>query len=636
MGTAGHVDHGKTALIKALTGIDCDRLPAEKEREITIDIGFAHLKTGDGRFIGIVDVPGHERFVKNMLAGVSGIDFVLMVIAADDGVMPQTLEHLEICDLLHIRKGIVAITKTDLVDEEWVGVVADDVRKVVAGTFLEGAPVVPVSSVSKAGIKELAEEIIKLAKDTESRNEWGPVRLSIDRVFTMKGAGTVVTGTLVSGTLAVDQELTVLPEGRAVRVRQLQVHGFKRREAGAGQRVAVNLAGVELDEVARGDTLAEPGLDVSHVIDVKIRAVSRLPKPISNRTRIRLYLGTQEIIGRVKFFDCDELQAGEASYARLRLESPVVCTYKDLFILRDFSAVRTIGGGVVLDSKPSVMRRAKESIGADLKRKEQGGPEELVEQAVADSGFTPVAARDVSSRINLDPAETGRVFDELMQRGVIVGIPGAGKAVSRVAFERLKAMILARFGEYFDKSPKKVWVTQQEIKTKYFPKEDAKSYEHAVRTLVDSGALAVSLSGRGLRHTTGSERILEEEENLRRNIERVISEGGFNSPVPSELPPHAKSELLDSNEVFQTLVDAGVIIRLSPNAFLHRDTIEEAKRRTIEFIKEKGSMTISDVREIFGASRKFSVPLLEYFDSQKVTIRKGDVRELHPGMDGKQ
>jgi len=636
MGTAGHVDHGKTALIKALTGIDCDRLPAEKEREITIDIGFAHLKTGDGRFIGIVDVPGHERFVKNMLAGVSGIDFVLMVVAADDGVMPQTLEHLEICDLLHIRKGIVAITKTDLVDEEWVGVVADDVRKVVAGTFLEGAPVVPVSSVSKSGIKELAEEIIKLAKDTEARNEWGPVRLSIDRVFTMKGAGTVVTGTLVSGTLAVDQELTVLPEGRAVRVRQLQVHGFKRQEAGAGQRVAVNLAGVELDEVARGDTLAEPGLDVSHVIDVKVRAVSCLPKPITNRTRIRLYLGTQEIIGRVKFLDCDELQAGGASYARLRLESPVVCTYKDLFILRDFSAVRTLGGGVVLDSKPSVMRRAKESIGADLKRKEQGGPEELVEQAVADFGFTPVAARDVSTRINLDPADTGRVFDELMQRGVIVGIPGAGKAVSRVAFERLKAMILARFGEYFDKSPKKVWVTQQEIKTKYFPKEDAKSYEYAVRTLVDSGALAVSLSGRGLRHTAGSERILEEEEKLRRNIERVFSEGGFNSPVPSELPQHAKSELLDSSEVFQTLVDAGVIIRLSPNAFLHRDTIEEAKRRTIEFIKEKGSMAISDVRDIFGASRKFSVPLLEYFDSQKITMRKGDVRELHPGMDGKQ
>ncbi len=631
MGTAGHVDHGKTALIKALTGIDCDRLPAEKEREITIDIGFAHLKTGDGRIIGIVDVPGHERFIKNMLAGVSGIDFVLMVVAADDGVMPQTLEHLEICDLLNIRKGIVAVTKIDLVEEEWTAIVADDIRKAVRGTFLECAPIVPVSSISKAGIWQLDEEIKRMAGDMDSRNEWGPVRLPIDRVFTMKGAGTVVTGTLVSGTLAVDQELTILPEGRVARVRQLQVHGSKKQEVGAGQRVAANLAGVELEEIARGDTLAEPGLDVSNLIDVKIRAVSRLYKLIPNRTRIRLYLGTQEIIGSVKFFCCDALKAGGNAYARMRLESPVVCKYGDLFILRDFSAIHTIGGGIVLDSRPNLMRRLSEAVCSDLKRKEHGVPEEVVEQ-----GFTPVAARDVCSKINIDPEEMVRIFDELARRGVIVEIPGTGKAISRVAFERFKGVILARFREYFTQSPKKVWVTQQEMKSKYFAREDAKSYEHALMTLVDSGSILVSISGRGLRHADGSETILKEEETIRCNIERVFLEAKFSSPVPSELPPITKSVLLDTNEVFQTLVDAGVIIRLSSNAFLHRITIEEAKRKTIEFLKANGEMTIGDVREIFGASRKFSVPLLEYLDSQRITMRKGDTRVLCIGINVNQ
>jgi selenocysteine-specific elongation factor len=631
MGTAGHVDHGKTSLIKALTGIDCDRLIEEKEREITIDIGFAYMPIGDNRTIGIVDVPGHERFIKNMLAGVTGIDFVLMVIAADDGVMPQTLEHLDICSLLHVQKGIIAITKTDLVEPGWAEIVADDVRKAVAGTFLESAPIVPVSSTTKDGIKELSEAIKRMADTIRSRDEWGPVRLPIDRAFVMKGAGTVVTGTLVSGTLALNQELVLLPEGRETRVRHIQVHGKKHEEAGAGQRVAVNLTGVDVGELHRGETLAAPGfLNVTRMLDVKIQSVGNLVKPVANRTRVRLYIGTQEIIGRVKYFDRTELAAGAEAYARLRLETPMVCARRDLFIIRKYSPLETIGGGMVLDANPNPRRRDETQILIELKRKEQGAPDEVVEQAVSDFGFKPVNQKDIVIKANLDPQEVGAIVADLITKNMLISIPNTDKVITRVAFERLKTQILSRFREYFSLFAKKPWVTQQEIKTKYFAKEDMKAIELAVGTLVESGKLAVSVSGRGLRHVEGSEDVINEEERLRIEIERIYIENKLNAPSQLELPSFVHSDILDINEVFQTLVDSGELIKLASNSCIHREAAMEAKKAIVDFIQAKGEITVGDVRDMLGTSRKVAVPLMEYFDTQRVTYRKGDSRTLYP------
>jgi len=634
MGTAGHVDHGKTSLIKALTGIDCDRLVEEKEREITIDIGFAHMPMGGGRMIGIVDVPGHERFIKNMLAGVTGIDFVLMVVAADDGVMPQTLEHLEICSLLHVQKGIIAITKTDLVEPDWAAIVSDDVEKAVTGTFLEGAPIIPVSSTTKDGIKALADAIKQMADTVRPRDEWGPVRLPIDRAFVMKGAGTVITGTLVSGTLALSQELVLLPEGRETRVRQLQVHGSKQEEAGAGQRVAVNLSGVEVADLKRGDSLAAPGfLNVTRMIDVKIRSVSRLAKPVANRTRVRLYIGTQEIIGRIKFIDRTELAGGEEAYARLRLETPAVCARRDLFILRKFSPLETIGGGMALDPRPNPKRRADSMILDELKRKEQGAPEEVVEQAAADFGFTPVSQKDIVKKANLDPQEVASIVGKLIEENILVAIPNTDKVITQAALERLKTQMLSRLREYFALFPKKPWVSQQEIKSKYFGKEDVKVIELAAAGLKESAKLAVSVSGRGLRHTEGSESILKEEERLRLEIERVYVENKLNAPSQQELPSFVHSEILDVNEVFQSLVDSGALIKLAANACIHRDSALEAKKSIVDFIQKKGEITVGDVRDMLGTSRKVAVPLMEYFDTQRVTCRKGDSRTLYPERD---
>lgn len=631
MGTAGHVDHGKTSLIEVLTGINCDRLAEEKEREITIDIGFAHMAVGGGRTIGIVDVPGHERFVKNMLAGVAGIDFVLLVVAADDGVMPQTLEHLDICGMLRVQKGVVALTKIDMVEPDWAGMIAEDVRKTLRGTFLDGAPVVPVSSHTKQGIPELIDAIERVVESISPRNEWGPVRLPIDRAFTMKGAGTVVTGTLVSGTLKLNQELALLPAGDGVRVRQIQVHGVKKEEAGAGQRCAVNLVGVDVGDVKRGNVLAEPGfLDAAHTIDVKAQAIARLARPIKNRSRIRLHTGTQEIIGRICFFDREELAAGRECYARIRLEAPAVCAHRDLFILRMLSPVETVGGGVVLDSKPNLRRRAKEQIRGELARREKGSAEEVVEQAIADFGLSPASAKEISARINIDPAEAARAVESLIGKKQAVIIKDTDKVITRAAFENLKSQILSRMSEYFTAFPKKPWISLPELRTKYFGKVDGKVVEFAVEAIKDEGKLAVSVSARGYRLLEGSGAVLKEEERIRAEMEKLFQGDIFNPPGRQEILEKAQSRLIDVQEAFQVLVDAGTIVKVGSGAYLHREAITAARGKIVSFLKGKGEISIGEAKDLLNTSRKFIIPLMEYFDSANVTIRDGDRRRLHP------
>ncbi|MBI4391738.1 MAG: selenocysteine-specific translation elongation factor, partial [candidate division NC10 bacterium] len=363
VGTAGHIDHGKTSLVKALTGIDTDRLKEEKERGISIELGFAHLTLPDGLRLGIVDVPGHERFVKTMLAGVGGIDLVILVIAADEGIMPQTREHLHICRLLQIPRGLVALTKRDLVDADWLELVAEEVRTFLKGTFLEGAPVLPVSATTGEGLDALKAALAALAAEAEPKRVEGIFRLPIDRVFTMKGFGTVITGTLLAGSLKVGDEVVVLPEGLRSRVRRLQVHGETVEQAFAGQRTAVNLPGIEVSAIARGSLLCLPGtLRPSTAMDATLTLLEDAPRPLKNRGRIRFHLGTSELLARAVLLDREELPPGQSAYVHLRLESPGAALPQDRFVIRSYRPAVTVGGGMILDPAPPQRRRKRQEI----------------------------------------------------------------------------------------------------------------------------------------------------------------------------------------------------------------------------------------------------------------------------------
>src|SRR5918999_1795344 len=379
MGTAGHIDHGKTQLIKTLTGIDTDRLKEEKERGITIDLGFAHLRFADDTEVGVIDVPGHERFVRNMLAGVGGIDLVMLVIAADEGVMPQTREHLAICQLLRIKDGLVALTKTDLVDEDWLELVSEDTREFLKGTFLEGKPIVPVSAKTGQGIDDLRRGLQTLVARVPPKQLEGKFRLPVDRVFTIRGFGTVVTGTLFSGTIRVEDRIEIYPKGIEAKIRGIQVHNASVAEAVAGQRTAINLQGIDKVELGRGDVLGHPGEFAStFMLDAVLQHLADAPRPLRHRARVRLHLGTSEIMGRVMLLDRDELAPGEEAYVQFRLESPAVALPRDRYVIRSYSPVQTIGGGILLEVQPRKHRRYEEGLANHFRLLAESSAEEVV------------------------------------------------------------------------------------------------------------------------------------------------------------------------------------------------------------------------------------------------------------------
>ncbi|MDD4170142.1 MAG: selenocysteine-specific translation elongation factor, partial [Desulfotomaculaceae bacterium] len=406
IGTAGHVDHGKTALVKAMTGVDTDRLKEEKERGISIELGFTSLELPSGRKAGIVDVPGHERFIKHMLAGAGGFDLVLLVIAADEGVMPQTREHLDIIQLLQVKKGVVVLTKADLVDEEWLELVTEEVREFLQDTVLEKAPLVTVSAVTGQGIAALLELLDHVAEETESKTAAGTPRLPVDRVFSVTGFGTVVTGTLVAGQLRVGDMVKVQPAGLTARVRSLQVHGKKVEVAGAGQRVAANLAGLEVEQVSRGSVVAgTDSLVPSHRLDVHLLLLDSADRPLKNRERVRFHIGSGETLGRVVLLDREELAPGATAYAQVELEEMVAAVKGDRFVIRSYSPLWTIGGGTVIDAAPGRKhKRFRSEVLGALATRERGTPEEILEHYLRDNATLPEIA-DVAAGTGLQVSE---------------------------------------------------------------------------------------------------------------------------------------------------------------------------------------------------------------------------------------
>jgi selenocysteine-specific elongation factor len=627
VGTAGHIDHGKTTLVKALTGTDTDRLKEEKERGISIELGFAFLTLPDGSEAGIVDVPGHERFVKTMLAGVGGIDLVILVIAADEGVMPQTREHLHICQLLQVKRGLVALTKADLVEADWLEMVRGEIVEALRGTFLEGCPVVSCSGATGQGLPELIQAIQDQASAAEPKRVEGTLRLPIDRVFTMKGFGTVVTGTLWAGRLAVGDEVAVLPRDLRSRVRRLQVHGETVEQAVAGQRTAVNLPGLEVGEIERGDVLCVPGtLRPSDAFDATLALLPDAPRPLANRARVRFHLGTSERLARVVLLDREELQPGEQCYVHLRLESPSAALPQDRYVIRSYSPALTIGGGSILDPNPARERRARKRILEHLAVLERGSVSERVARHLLAAGYAPVTAEELRRRSDLEAATVAECLEALRQAGKAIAVGAKAEAgvlhVDRVA--ELEREVEARLAEFHAREPLKDGLAKEELRSKLPPQLPSAAFGWLLTRLTEGGRLAVERDK--VRLASHRPTLSAAEAEAKTKIETAYREAAFQPPTPDGVLAGVGAERKLAQAVFRRLVDDGTLIKINADLYLHREPYQLLRERVLAHFQGKPSINVGMMKELFGVSRKFAIPFLEHLDDVHLTRRQGDER----------
>lgn len=631
LGTAGHIDHGKTTLVKALTGIDCDRLPEEKARGITIELGFAHLELPGGICFGIVDVPGHERFVRTMVAGVGGMDLVMLVIAADEGIMPQTREHLEICQLLGVRRGLVALTKRDLVDDDWLALVTEEVREYLVGSFLDGAPIVPVSSRTGTGLALLKEELARLAMGVEEKRGDGPFRLPIDRVFTVAGFGTVVTGTLLSGTVRTGDEVELLPASLASRVRGVQTHGAKTDTASAGQRVAVNLQGVEHSEVSRGDIVVPRGVfRTTRAVDVRLDYLPSAPRELKHRATLRLHSATYEVAAQVILLDRNTLRPGDSAYARLRLKGPVLLLPGDPFVLRSYSPQATVGGGRVLDPAPTRHRRRSAEAVALLHALDGGADQEKVRLLVAESLFSGVPLDELLVRSGLSPKRGEAALAPLLSAGEVVqAVREPRIMVGRDAFSSLQKLLMEEVESYLRDNPMKEGIGKEELKTRLPKRSDPRFFSPLLAALEKEGKVLVDRDLVKLPGRKGS--VTAAQSGLQAKIGTALRDGGMEPPTLKELAAAVKSSEKEVLEHLNLLVRAGEAVKIKSDLFYARDSLGAIREKLVARLKETGEITPGEFRELTGLSRKFMIPLLEYFDQEKVTIRIGDKRRLRKG-----
>jgi selenocysteine-specific elongation factor len=632
IGTAGHVDHGKTSLVQALTGVDTDRLPEEKRREMTIDLGFAEFLLPSGRRASIVDVPGHERFVGNMLAGATGIDLVLFVVAADEGVRPQTLEHLDILDLLGLKSGVIVLTKSDLAEPEWMEMVGDEVRETVKGTFLETAPVVPVSSKTGAGLRRLAETVDEAVRQAGGKPDHGPARLPVDRVFTVSGFGTVVTGTLVSGRISLEDRLQLLPLGRELRVRGLQVHGEDRRMVSAGERVAINLSGVSRGEVGRGDVLSSPGAYApTALFDGMMRLVSRSQRPFRSRSRVHLHTGSSEVTGRMLLLDRLLLSPGDSCLVQFHSESPLVVGPRDRFIVRSYSPVRTAGGGEVIDPNPPLRRRRPrgrhaQEVLASVRARLRGDPAEVLLRVLAGEGAPVPAAhaiQQVQVALGIAPGEIEVALGTLVESGRVRQLGDGGQVMLEESWQRLSRGVLEWLDDYHRRWPLRSGAPRDELRNAFCPGWPARRFATVLSLLASAGLVTAAgdrVSRQGYRPVPEGELA-----DLVRSIDGQYRAAGVTPPDPDELAPRVPAHSAFC-QAFEYLVDTGVLVRVHEGMFFHRDVLAAAWRELSAYLRRHGAVTVSDFRQELGTSRKYAVPLLEYFDGQKLTRREGDLR----------
>ncbi len=626
VGTAGHIDHGKTALVKALTGIDADRLEEEKRRGITIDLGFAHMDlampSGETLGLGFVDVPGHERFVRNMLAGIGGIDLVLLVIAADEAIKPQTREHFDILQLLGVQRGITVLTKSDAVDAETLEVVRLEVADFLRGTFLDAAksPIVAVSSLTGAGLDSLKQSLVAAALQVQPRDSGAIARLPIDRVFTMKGFGTVVTGTLVAGTISGEDELEVFPTGRRVRVRGIQVHGEAVKSAIAGQRSALNLAGASVGDLARGMTLAPPmTFSTTRLADVSLQLLASASRPLKNRARVHFHSHSMETVAEVVLRESRQLAPGEMAFARLKLPEGALLLPGDRFILRQFSPVITIGGGIILDSAPIprlpgqsefdrilLAGQADPVLVARIKRRQQAGIS--VSQLVSETGW---------SRGALD--RTLRKSEE------VKAITRAGDVfVYAPALEVLRSNIVNALASFHKKNPLAGGINKEELRAQV----DASSAVFGAVTETLSKERRIEVAGDLIRLPGQGVVMKDEEVESRNKIEEAFASAGLKVPALNEVIAGLRVDKTRAQKIVTLLLRDKVLIKVSDELVFHRSALEALRGQIADYKLKSHAIDVANFKELTGVSRKYAIPLLEHLDRERITRRVGDRREI--------
>ena len=628
LGTAGHIDHGKTSLIRALTGTETDRLKEEKERGITIELGFASLDLPGGQHLGIVDVPGHEKFVKNMVAGATGIDIVAMVIAADEGVMPQTREHMEICTLLGVKHGLVVMTKIDMVDEEWLELAIDDIQGFMQGTFLEDAPIIPVSSVTGEGIPDFVKALDDISRIIPERSPSSLFRLPVDRVFTMKGFGTVITGTLVSGTVKVGETIEIFPTNISSKVRGIQVHNQSVNEAGPGMRTAINFQGLDKETVNRGDVLSNPGgLKPNYMIDIEMHYLESNRKPVKSRTRVRLHTGTSEVLGKLILLEQEELAPGAKTVAQLRLDAPVALVKEDRFVIRSYSPVRTIGGGQVLNPIPPKHKRFKAEIIDGLKGLVDKEPEDIIAYCIEAVGYNGVTFADLKIMTNLTDKQLDANLQGLLSRkNAIQTDKETRRYVHQKSFDTLQETVQAQLSAYHEANPLKPGMPKEELKSKFPQLADGKLFNLALNQLLkDKG---IDQEENTIRLTTHSISLGTDQADIRDKMLKTYQEAALQPPYFRDVSKGMDADPQRVKDVMMHLVDEGLIIKTKDDLYFDTKAINQLKAKLVQFLEANEEITTPQFKEMTGASRKYVIPLIEYFDATKVTLRVGDSRKL--------
>lgn len=620
IGTAGHVDHGKTTLIRALTGSDTDRLPEEKKRGISIELGFARFRLPSGREASVIDVPGHERFIKNMVAGVAGIDLVLLVIAADEGIMPQTREHVDILQLLGVRNGLIVLNKSDLVDSEWLDLVREDIREELAGTFLEEAPLFTVSATTGDGLDQLLHALDEMLPQVNIPERPRKVRLPIDRVFTIAGFGTVVTGTLLGGRLQPDQRLVIEPIGIEVRVRQVQVHNEIVPEAVAGQRVAVNITGVDKDAVDRGMTLVEVGSwKASTLIAAEVYMLERIDGVLKNNQRVRWHSGTSEIIGRVLLLDRDELLPGDSTFMLFKAEEPVLVVRDDRFIVRTYSPMNTIAGGRVLVTD----KRYKRYNPRDLRELSLISSDDQSELLLALVGESPQTRETLSLKLGISLDKVDEAVEKL---GKDVFVVAGSWIVSKQVWERYRTTVLSLLEDYHRTNRLSRGMSREELRSQVGKWIEPRVGNELLEMLVAEESIEIEKDLVRLVHW--QPRLSEEEKQTTEHLLRLLDEGGFSPPTAAECAPVIGRSLEDTRDLLKYLADRGEIVKIDQDLYFTRDKVQAAVERVTDYLRNNDSMTLAELRDLLQTTRKYALPLAEYFDLIRVTRRIGDKRQL--------
>ena len=622
LGTAGHIDHGKTTLIKALTGRETDNLKEEKQRGISINLGFTYFDLPSKKRVGIVDVPGHEKFIKNMLAGACGIDIVLLVIAADEGVMPQTIEHLDILNYLDVKKGIIVLTKCDLVDEEFIELVKDDVREKTKGLFIEGAPIVEVDSVSRRGLDELVQKIDEISEDIEEKKTDAPSRMSIDRVFSLKGFGTIVTGTLIEGKISVDDEMTIYPSEKKVKVRNLQVHGCDVKTAYAGQRTAINLSNIKVSEIQRGDVIAQTGsVEESMMIDVNISLVEHCKKSLKHWDRIRIFHGTKQILCRIVPLNEDEIQYGESGYAQLRLEEKIVAKKGDRFIIRSYSPMDTIGGGVIIDTAPKKHKIYDESVIEALKIKEKGELKDILEEYLKLNLSNYITLKELVSYTGEKEEYVKEGLNALIDENKVFCVNKYYLHISH--YQKLKERVIDILTKYHKQYRFRNGFLKEELRSKVDNSLKVKDMDVILNKMVEEKDIKVQ--DNLVSNYDFEVKFNQKQLSIKKEIEDKSRKNGLNSLM-------TKDDICNKNKFYEEVLEAltgETIQKLDDAYYIDKKVYENVKKDLLEYLNKNKEITVAQFRDITKSNRKISIVMLEHFDRNRITKRVEDKRILY-------